>query len=152
MGGTLVGRLTRSQWAVVLVTGPVAALVVVWLVVLGAERTGSPPLFGLTPRNLAEAAAFRDGAAIVRRVSRGEDPAAAGEVRAGFISPEPVMVTPIEAAARGSREEIVRLLLDLGTPLDAAAWTRAWCSTEASGVRAELTPIRPSGATTECRR
>jgi len=144
------GRLTPSEWIVVLMTAPVAALAIVWLLVLGIARLENHPLWGVDPRNVAEAAAFRDGAAIVRRVSRGEDPSAPGEVRAGFISREPVTVTPVEAAARASREEIVRLLLDLGTRLDAAAWTRAWCSTEEPRVRAELTPVRPPNAAVEC--
>lgn len=140
----------RSDWAIVLVAAPVVVLVAAWLLVLAVALAAEHPLWGLTPRNLAEAAAFRDGGAIVRGVWRGEDPAAPGEVRAGFISREPVIVTPLEAAARASREEIVRLLLDLGGPLDAAAWTRVWCSAEAPAVRAELAAVRPDDASVEC--
>jgi hypothetical protein len=133
-----------------LIIVPVVALALAWLAVLGTAMLGEHPLWGLTPRNLAEAAAFRDGAAIVRGVSGGDDPAVAGEVRAGFLSSAAVTVTPLEAAAGGSREEIVRLLVALGVRPDAGAWTRAWCSTKAEGVRAELMPARPVGATTEC--
>ncbi|HXD18336.1 MAG TPA: hypothetical protein VN654_15085 [Vicinamibacterales bacterium] len=133
------------------VTVPVIALAVAWLALLGAERIGISALWGLIPRNLAEAAAFRDGAAIVRAVARGENPDAPAEVRAGFLSTEPLALTPLEAAARVSGEEVVRLLLDLGAGRDAAAWTRAWCSTGADAVRAELSAARPADAATECR-
>ena len=139
------GRLT-----VLAVIAPVATLTVAWLAILATAIAGEHPLWGLTPRNLSEAAAFRDGAAIVRGVARGEDPAAAGEVRGGFVSSEPVTLTPLEAAARGEREEIVRLLLDLGAGRDAPGWTKAWCASDAEAVRGELDAVRPAGATTEC--
>ena len=151
MAESPVGKLTpdRSTWAVALIVAPVGALAFVWLLLVVA-RPVEHPLFGLSPRNLSEAAAFRDGAAIVRRVSAGENPGAPGEVRGGFISREPVAVTPIEAAARVARAEIVRVLIDLGTPLDAVTWRRAWCSTDDSGVRAELTGVRPPDTPAEC--
>ena len=139
-----------GRLAILLVAAPAVTLAGAWLFWVGGTLAGEHPLWGMTPGNIAEAAAFRDGAAIVRRVSNGEDPAAAGEVRAGFLSRESVTLTPMEAAARGSREEIVRLLLDLRATVDTATWTRAWCGTDAALVRAELAPVRPAGAKTEC--
>lgn len=142
--------MTRSDCAVALIVAPVAALAIGWLLILAVARTGEHPLWNIRARNLAEAAAFRDGGEIVRRLRRGENPAVSGEVRAGFISQEPVTVTPLEAAARARRDEVVRLLLDLGTPLDAASWTRVRCSTDAPVVREVLEPYRPPGATDRC--
>lgn len=144
------GRLTRSNYAVVLVSAPAAALAVAWIAVLALASDGEHPLWGLTPRNVAEAAAFRDGAAIVRLVRQGSNINAAGEVREGFISREPVTVTPLEAAVRARRGEIVRLLLDLGAAPDAVTWSRIWCEAEDAESRTLLEPHRPEGADTAC--
>jgi hypothetical protein len=142
--------MTRSAWAAALIAAPVAALAIGWLVVLAVALTGTHPIWDVRPRNLSEAAAFRDGGSVVRRVWRGDTPTTPAEVRAGFISEEPVTVTAIEAAVDARRPEIVQLLLDLGGTLDASAWHRAWCDTEDTDVRAVLEARRPAGATSVC--
>lgn len=144
------GRLTRDKWAFAAATTPVVLLASVWLLALALGLAGRHPLWNTQPRNLAEAAAFRDGAAIVRGVRAGEQLSATAEVRGGFLSSDPTIVTPLEAAARAGREEIVRLLVDLGAPVDAGVWRRAWCSTSAAAVRAELALVRPDDATESC--
>lgn len=133
-----------------LVSAPVVALAIGWLAMLALASNGAHPIWDLQPRNLAEAAAFRDGGAIVRRVWSGDDPSAPGEVRPGFISRMPVTLTPIEAAAQARRPELVRLLLDAGARLDAMSWSRVWCGADDADIRTILTPYRPQGAAREC--
>ena len=142
--------MTRSDCAVVLVSAPVVALAVGWLAMLALASNGVHPIWDLQPRNLAEAAAFRDGGAIVRRVWSGDDPSAPGEVRPGFISRMPVTLTPIEAAVQARRSEIVRLLLDAGARLDALSWTRVWCGADDADIRTILAPYRPQGTASQC--
>jgi len=133
-----------------LVSAPAVAVAIGWIAVLALAFVWRHPMWGLTPRNLAEAAAFRDGAAIVEMVRQGRDINAAGEVREGFISREPVIVTPVEAAVDGRRGEIVRLLFTLGAAPDAATFTRLWCETEDADIRTTLEPRRPEGTAADC--
>jgi hypothetical protein len=144
------GRLTRSDWAVVLVSAPVVILAIAWVAVLALSAGVDHPIWHARPQNLAEAAAFRDGAAVVRRVRGGENPNAPGDVRQDFISPAPLTLTPIEAAAVEGRPEIVQLLLDLGAMPDAASWKNAWCLAGAADVRDLLARHRPPAAATGC--
>ena len=145
------GTLTRSDTVTVVIAAPVAALAVSWLALLGWALVGGHPIWTVRARNLAEAAAFRDGAEIVRRVSAGERLDVPAEVRPGFISGSAaVTVTPLEAAAKARRIEIVRLLLDLEPAVDPATWARAWCIEEDEGIRTVLAEARPGAATTEC--
>jgi len=145
------GRLTRSDTVTAVVAAPVVVLAVCWLAVLGWVLVDGHPIWTVRPRNLAEAAAFRDGAEVVRRVSAGERISVPAEVRPGFISGSAaVTVTPLEAAAKARRIEIIRLLLDLEPAVDPATWARAWCIEEDEGIRAALADSRPGAATTEC--
>lgn len=145
------GKLTRSDTAVVLVAAPVIVLAVSWLAVLAWALVDGHPIWTVRARNLAEAAAFRDGAEVVRRMSAGESAGVAAEVRPGFISgSDAVTVTPLEAAAKARRIEIVRLLIDLEGDVDPGVWTKAWCIADEEGIRAVLLAHRPAAATTEC--
>ena len=86
-----------------------------WITALAlAAATGRHPVWSLQPRNLPEAVAFRDPAAVVRRVEAGEDPNAAGDVRARIVLSDAATLTPIEAAAAARQGELVQLVLDLG--------------------------------------
>jgi hypothetical protein len=113
-----------------------------------AIATGTHPTWTLQPRNLSEAAAFEDRAAVVRLAAR-EDVNRAAEVRAGLVAAAGVM-TPIEAAAASREPETVQLLFDLGASPDPAVWQRAFCISDADGVRALLVEHRPPGARDEC--
>lgn len=144
------GRVTRSDWAVALVSAPVILLAAAWLGTLALASGGEHPIWYLRARNLAEAAAFRDGGAIVRMIQRGDEPNQAADVREGFISREPIAITPIEAAIEARRGEMVRLLLELGARPDAATWTTVWCEVEDGDVKTILAAYRPPGAGTEC--
>jgi hypothetical protein len=122
-----------------------------WMAVLAITAVdGRHPLWSLEPRNLPEAVAFRDAAAVVRRIERGDDPNRAAEVRARVVLDETARLTPIEAAAASRQGEMVQLLLDLGASPDATVWQRAWCISDASAVREVLEAHRPPGATEAC--
>jgi hypothetical protein len=122
-----------------------------WLTALAlAAATGRHPLWNLQPRHLPEAVAFRDPAAAVRRVEAGEDPNAAGDVRARIVLADAATLTPIEAAAAARQGELVQLVLDLGASPGADVWQRAWCISDASSVRDVLAAHRPPGARDDC--
>lgn len=121
-----------------------------YLVVVTAGIAGRHPIWSVEARNLAEAAALRDGAAAVRFAEQGADVDAAAEVRARLILDDPAVLTPIEAAAGARDEAIVQLLFDLGASPDAAAWLRAFCMSDAEGVRQVLRAHRPSGVGEDC--
>ena len=144
-------RLIRLDPLVALVSIPPILLAIAWLAILAiAGITGRDPIWNLQPRNLSEAAAFRDTGAVVRRIEAGEDPNRPGEVRPGPILPESATLTPVEAAAASRHFEMVQLLIDLGASLDANVWQRAWCISDASEVRSVLASHRPAGAAENC--
>ena len=144
-------RITAANrvWMAVALPPTIAALA--WIGALAsAALTGTHPVWTATPRNVAEAAAFRDGAAVVRFVEAGHDVNQAGEVQGGVVLRETAMLTPIEAAAAARQREMVQVLLELGAAPDAAAWQRAYCISDADSVRELLESNRPSGAVDDC--
>lgn len=149
MGGSVVGRLTALDWVIGSIFAIAGVLAVVWLAIV-ARGVDRHPFLGIEPRNLAEAAAFRDGAAVVRRVQAGEDLERPAVVRAGIIGPEAVELTPLEAAAAQRRPEVIQLLMALGAAPDAQVWRRAWCISGDADVRALLDRHRPADAHPEC--
>jgi hypothetical protein len=140
---------TERVWLIVV--APVACTAIAWLTVLGvAAATGTHPIWDMTPRNLAEAAALRDPAAVVRFVETGSDVDKPGDVRARLVRDEAARLTPIEAAAAARESEMVQLLLDLGAAPDAPTWHRAFCISDADSVREVLQARRPPGASEGC--
>lgn len=122
-----------------------------WVALLAvAGLTGQHPIWTLQPRNLSEAAAFRDGAAVVRRVQAHEDLDRPEEVRARVVLSTAAMLTPLEAAAATRERGMVQLILDLGASPDAAVWQRAYCISDSDEVRELLEASRPPGAQDEC--
>ena len=143
--------MTPSSRVALLVAMPPVCVGILWMSVLAvATVTGQHPIWGLQPRNLSEAAAFRDGAAVVRLVGRLEDINRAADVRAGVTGGTRATLTPIEAAAATREREMVQLLLDLGASPDPIVWQRAFCISDGDGVRALLAEHRPQGARDEC--
>ena len=136
---------------VALVALPPLLAATAWVAVMAiVDITGRDPIWNLQPRNLAEAAAFRDTRAVVRSIDAGEDPDRPGEVRAGVILPASATLTPVEAAAVSGHAEMLQLLIDLGASLDANAWQRVWCIATESEVRSFLASYRPTGAMEDC--
>ena len=145
------GSVSRSHWVVALVSAPPALVTLAWLTVLGVSwATSQHPIWTATPRNLTEAAALRDGAAIVRLVERGEHLDRPGEIRRDILSTQTRRLTPVEAAAGARDREILQLLIDLGAVFDALVWQGAWCISNAAPVRELLTVHRPAGAEDYC--
>lgn len=143
--------LTRTHWAITVVSAPAIVAVAGWLALLALSAvSGRHPIWTDAPNNLAEAAAFRDGADVVRRVERGEDLNRAGAVRAGVVLEEAATLMPIEAAAASREREMVQLLLDLGASPDASTWQRAWCVSDDPDVRQLLDARRPAGGANNC--
>ena len=143
--------MTRSSRFELLVATPPVLAAMLWASVLAVTAiTGTHPIWGQQPRNLVEAAALQDGAAVVRFVERHEDVNRPAEVRAGVLSRAPQTLTPIEAAAATREPEMVQLLLDLGAAPDAVVWQRAFCISDADGVRERLAAYRPSAAVDTC--
>jgi hypothetical protein len=143
--------MSRERWIVAIVSLPPVVVAVAWLIVLASWRaTGSHPIWTLAPRNVAEAAAFRDSADVVRRVGRGEDPNRPGQIRPGILASNAMTLRPLEAAAAAREREMVQLLLELGAIFDDRVWHRAWCISDASSVREVLDAHRPPGADDYC--
>lgn len=144
-------RVTRLDSLVALVAVPPILVTIAWLAILAiGGLTGRHPIWNLQPRNLAEAVAFRDAGAVIRRIDAGEDPDRPAEVRASVILPESATLTPIEAAAASRQAEMILLLLDLGASLDATVWQRAWCISNEPGVQSVLASNRPVDAADDC--
>ena len=144
-------RLTPSSLFLLVAGLPPLCTGVLWLGILAiAGLTGQHPIWTLQPRNLSEAAAFQDRAALIRRTRAHEDINHPEEVRAGIIRSTPVTLTPIEAAAASREGAIVQLVLNLGSSPDAGVWQRAYCISDTNEVRAILAAYRPAGATEDC--
>lgn len=143
--------MTSTSRVALLVGLPPLCAAALWVSVLAVTGiTGQHPIWTIQPRNLAEAAAFRDGAAVVRRVEAHEDINRAEEVRARVVLPTTATLTPLEAAAATRERGMVQLLIDLGASLDAGVWQRAFCISDSGEVRDLLAAHRPSGARDEC--
>jgi hypothetical protein len=95
--------------------------------------TGRP--FVLAPRaaNLAEAAANRDIADVVARLSFGEDPNRPGLVHNPQQFAQPVVLTPLEGAVLAQHTPLVRLLINRGARVTGRALTRVRCFAEHRG-------------------
>jgi hypothetical protein len=64
----------------------------------GAELSGSHPLTMGAPRSVPEAIALRDEATAARLLEDGAGVDEIGLIRAGIISSQPILATPLEAA------------------------------------------------------
>jgi len=141
--------MTPLSRVLLLASVPPACAGILWVSVLAvAAITGQHPIWGLQPRNLSEAAAFEDRAAVVRLAAR-EDIDREAEVREGVLDTRTTL-TPIEAAAATREREMVQIVLDLGASPGALVWQRAFCISDASGVRELLAEHRPQDAHDEC--
>ena len=97
--------------------GPALVLTVMRLVMLIAGIAGAHPFWQFEPLTLSEAAALHDGGEVARLIAEGHDPNGTYSVRAGYLTSEPAMLTPVAAAMAARRGEIVDILLDAGARL-----------------------------------
>lgn len=132
------------------VSAPIVALATAGALSLVLGVGGSNPLWRSEPLNLAEAAALRDMGEVARLLSQGADPRPERLVRAGFLYAYPARLTPMDAAVRADRPEIVQLLLDSGLSLDADTWRRVWCVASSDEMRRTLVSAQPPGSSRTC--
>jgi hypothetical protein len=102
--------------------------------------------------NLAEAAATRNTAEVARLLAGGEKPDTRMSVRAGLLDgSHDVWVTPLEAAVRVRRGDVLWTLLQYGPPPDAATLDALRC--EAAGDQGLLALLGPGvpGSAPPCR-
>ena len=67
-------------------------------IVACSEGAGAHPLTMGEPRSVSEAIALRDAAGAARLVESGADVNAVGLIRAGILSEQPILATPLETA------------------------------------------------------
>jgi hypothetical protein len=118
----------HRNWPAVLVLLPAVTLVACAAVLVLAAGAGKYPFFWERRAfTMAEAAALRDRAAVLRLIRAGEDPFQAQRVPAGVLSGRELRLTPLQAAVLARRAEVVDLLLWATHGLDGEAWSDAVC-------------------------
>ena len=117
--------------------GPPAAAILAAAWVLAGWVLGTNPFWPVPELNVAEAAAVRDHAEVVRLIEAGQDPNRAWPVRVDIIDGNAHMMTPLEAAVRIRRLELVKLLVRHGaaiTPATRAALIERAALVEANDI------------------
>jgi hypothetical protein len=132
------GRTAVLEWALVLPA--VLSLALAFLGSIGA----SVGFVAAVPGDLtiSEAAALRDRAELIRLIRAGVDVAARARVRSGIIRDREYMLTPLEAATATQRDEIVRLLVSEGAPLDESSFPTVYCIAASSGFETIVELLR----------
>jgi hypothetical protein len=126
----------RDSRRLALVVGaPAAGMAVAAVVLVALGLAGANPLWPRTETTFSEAAALRDQATVVRLLEGGANQDVRYPVRAGLISDEPLELTPMEAAIRENRSEMVDLLVTRRAAPPPAATLCAWMA-QASARRA----------------
>ena len=139
-----------SKWAAVALASPGCLLAAASVVVLTLAAFDHHPMWPHQASNLAEAAAVRDEAELVRLIERGEPPNGRYAVRPGLLFDSPILLTPLEAAVAADDAEMIRRLLTSGIAMDAALWTHLRCIAEGDDVPPTLELYRPPGAVLRC--
>jgi hypothetical protein len=118
---------------------PPAAVTVVLAVFAGTELAGSHPMTWGEPRSVPEAIVLRDGAGAARLLedSAGANLEEIGLIRAGILSPQPVLATPLEAAVLVDAVAMFDYLRSHGAHVKA----EVRCLARDIGARAVLTHI-----------
>jgi hypothetical protein len=91
---------------------------------LSLSMANAGPFWYWEPLTLSEAAALRDAAEVARQLKDGQDPNRAYRVRGGMLYQDTRQLTPMQAAVKADRPEIIDLLHAGGAlddPPDAAA-------------------------------
>ena len=82
----------------ILLAAPPLVVTIGLAALAGAELSGSHPLTMGAPRSVPEAIALRDEATAARLIEDGAAADEIGLIRAGILSSQPVLATPLEAA------------------------------------------------------
>ncbi len=102
--------------AAVCLSAPLVASLLLAAALLIAPVLGQDPFWTAPDLNVSEAVFVRDRAEALRLIRAGADPDRAWEIRDAFGGPQPPS-TPLEAAVRIRRLEIVQVLLGAGAHL-----------------------------------
>jgi hypothetical protein len=108
------------------------------------------PMWPHESMNMAEAAATRDEAEVVRLIESGAPFNDRYPVRPGLIFRSPTRLTPLEAAIASDDPMLVDRLLRKGTALDVERWTYLRCIAGGDEVPPLLESHRPPGAEPDC--
>ena len=100
-----------AAWAAV---GPLLLPFAATLWIIVGWAIGTDPFWPTPVLNVAEAAAVRDHAEVVRLIQQGEDPNRRWPVRIDLLDSQAHMMTPLEAAIEIRRLELVQLLIKHG--------------------------------------
>jgi len=117
------------------VIGPLLVPFVLAVAVIAGWAAGANPFWPTPDLNVAEAAAVRDHAEVVRLIESGQNPNRAWPIRVGIIDDAVHTMTPLEAAVEIRRLELVKLLIRHGAVLTDAA--RAALTERASARQAD---------------
>lgn len=136
---------------VALVAGlPALVLAAATVVLSGLGLAGANPLWPRTEVTFSEAAAARDKASVMQWLDEGRDPYRRYRIRAGLLGEEALDLTPMEAAIRENRDEIVALLLERGSATANAAglcgWLRQAIERRSEAIPPILRAADPDGA------
>jgi hypothetical protein len=107
--------------AAIAAVAPQVVPLVAALFVLVGWLAGINPFWPTPDVNVAEAAAVRDHAEVVRLIEAGQDPNRRWPVRADIIDGDSHTMTPLEAAVEIRRLELVKLLVRHGASITPAA-------------------------------
>lgn len=139
-----------SNWMALALAAPGCLLAAASVIALALAAIDRHPLWPRESMNIAEAAAVRDEAEVVRLVERGEDFNVRYPVRPGLLFPPATQLTPIEAAIASDDPMVVQWLLQRGGPLDPERWTYLHCIAGGDEVSPLLAKYRPPGAEPNC--
>ena len=139
-----------SKWAAVALAAPGCLLAAASVVALTLAAFDRHPMWPHQASNLAEAAAVRDEAEVVRLIEKGDDPNSRYDVQSGLLFGFPVRLTPLEAAVARDDAEMVKRLLANGVRMDTALWTHLRCIAGGDNVPPTLDLFRPEGAVAAC--
>jgi len=142
--------LNTWKWAAIALAAPGCVLAAFSVIVPAMAGVGHDPVWPHEPYNLAEAAAVRDEAEVVRLIEQGHDPNMRYDVRARWVFDHPTRLTPLEAAVVRDDPEIVRQLLAKGAVMNEGLWARLRCAAASPSLRAVLDQYRPASAPQDC--
>lgn len=138
---------------VLALAGPSLFLLVAIAVMLGAALGGYQPLAGPDDLTLAEAAAIRDEAEVLRQIRAGADPNAPGTVRRGILNDAEYLLTPLEAAVAAGHAEVVQLLVQNGAVINQRTFPILFCLAQDNGatdIASFLNERAPAGVALDC--
>src|SRR5688572_14966585 len=138
---------------VLALAGPSLVLLVAAGVILSAALGGYEPLAGPEDLTLAEAAAIRDEAEVLRLIRAGADPDAPAIVRRGILNDPGYLLTPLEAAVAAGHVEVVQLLVRNGAVIDGRNFPILSCLAQEHGeteILSFLNQRAPAGVTVDC--